>query len=148
MPFLVIFIVIPLLELMVFAAIGDEIGLFNALFLALITAIIGGALVRKQGLETIVALQKASQAGKMPMSELFDGFCLVIAGATLITPGFITDTIGFLLLVPAIRGAIKSYIRDHTNIGVSGESFRDPGSNDTNIIDGEFIEIKDEDNQP
>ncbi|MCB1532212.1 MAG: FxsA family protein [Alphaproteobacteria bacterium] len=145
MPFFVIFIILPLLELMVFASVGEEIGLINTLLLALITAIIGGALVRHQGMQTIMAMRDAAERGKVPLSELFDGFCLVVAGATLITPGFITDTIGFLLLIPAVRGAVKSYIRDHTNWSVGGgEFYGNAQQNNPNIIEADYEDITDE----
>lgn len=147
MPFLVIFIVIPLLEIMVFASVGDEIGLMNTLLLALITAIIGGMLVKRQGLQTIMAMRDSADRGQMPLSALFDGFCLVIAGATLITPGFITDTVGFLLLVPAVRSAIKAYIRDHTDIGMSGGEYQKHTPQNPNIIEGEYEQVSDEDDQ-
>ena len=141
MPFLIIFVVIPLLEIMVFASVGGEIGLINTLFLALLTAILGGMLVRHQGLKTFVALRGAMDQGRMPLDELFDGFCLVIAGATLITPGFITDTIGFLLLIPPVRSLIKHYLKTHTNISASTQGFGAQRPLDPNAIEGEYERV-------
>ncbi len=108
MPFFILFIVIPLSELFVFVTVSGEIGLGSALLISLITAILGGAVVRYQGMQTIRSAHEAMQHGEIPSKELFDGLCLVAAGATLITPGFITDALGFALLVPAFRTALRN----------------------------------------
>lgn len=144
MPFFILFVIVPIMELMVFAAVGDEVGLLNALLLALLTAIIGGAVVRHQGLQTLSAVQTAMRNGKMPAGELFDGLCLIAAGATLITPGFITDTIGFLLLVPAFRSIIKHYIKNHTNMAFDvhpASGFQQSTPHDPDIIEVEYEEV-------
>lgn len=150
MPFLIIFIVIPLAELFVFGLVGGRIGLFNALLVALITAVIGGAVVRHQGLQTIKNVQMAVNKGKLPLGELFDGICLIIAGATLITPGFITDTIGFLLLIPAFRKALQHVIKTHTtwmaethtnNFQSHGYYEPPPQDRDDHIIEVEYEDL-------
>lgn len=142
MPFFIIFIIIPFLEIMAFMTVGEQIGLLNTLILALLTAILGGFLVRNQGLKTILALRESMQAGRVPLDELFDGICLIIAGATLITPGFVTDTIGFLLLMPFVRSAIKNYIRKNTNwhTEVQNTHFH----SDPNAIEAEYSRVDDE----
>lgn len=140
MPFFAIFIVIPLLELMVFASVGEHIGLFTTLLLALLTAIIGGAIVKYQGVQTLFALRTSVDRGEMPLDKIFDGFCLVAAGALLITPGFITDTIGFALLVPAFRSFLRHIVKNHTQWTVTsphgGGGRARP--NDPTIIEGEY----------
>lgn len=156
MPFFILFILIPLAELYVFGAVGGRIGLFNALSLALLTAIIGGAIVRHQGLQTLKDVQTAMNQGKIPMGELFDGICLIAAGATLITPGFITDTIGFLLLVPAIRRGLRHIIATHTTWAVHGSQTSYKGQygehprtyHDKTVIDVEYEELDDEQDNP
>ncbi len=147
MPFFILFIIIPLLELMVFSAVGGHLGLMNTLLLALLTAIIGGAIVRHQGMQTIQAVQSAMGRGQMPLGELFDGICLVAAGATLITPGFITDTIGFLLLIPAVRSALRHIIKNYTNWSINAQNPEDPRPHhgiDSGVIEGEFENIDDD----
>ena len=143
MPFLIIFIGIPFIELMVFASVSEHIGIGTALLLAFLTAAIGGMIVRHQGLQTIMTMRGSMDQGKMPLSELFDGFCLVAAGAMLITPGFVTDTIGFLLLVPAVRDILRSIIKTHTNWAAQGATHQTHHQTmqDGNIIEGEFEEI-------
>ncbi|MBL4803757.1 MAG: FxsA family protein [Alphaproteobacteria bacterium] len=147
MPFFVIFVIIPLMELFVFAAVGEQIGLFTTLFIALMTAIIGGALVKQQGFQTIMAMRNSMDRGKMPLDEIFDGFCLVAAGALLITPGFITDTVGFALLVPLFRKALRHYIKNHTQWAMSGtySNHRNPHGYDPTIIEGEYERMDEND---
>jgi len=91
-------------------SVSDKIGLGTALLMALFTAVLGGFLVKYQGLKTLFAAQESMRHGEIPSKELFDGLCLIAAGATLITPGFITDAIGFLLLVPAFRNFLREKI--------------------------------------
>ncbi|MEZ5918374.1 MAG: FxsA family protein [Alphaproteobacteria bacterium] len=147
MPFFVIFIVVPLMELAVFALVSNEMGLGNALLFALLTAIIGGAVIRHQGMSTIFKIRQALDRGKIPIDEIFDGFCLVAAGATLITPGFITDTIGFLLLMPPVRAAIRHLIKTHTDWAVTGESsFQGRYTQDPTVIEAEWEQI--DENEP
>jgi len=138
MPFLIIFIVIPFIEIAVFMAVGERIGMINTLLFAFLTAIIGGMIIRHQGLHTIAAMRNASQKGAMPVNEIFDGFCLVAAGATLITPGFVTDTIGFVLLVPPVRAAIREFIKKRTDIHVSTGRHQ---PHDPNVIEAEYERI-------
>ena len=91
--------------------VGAEIGFLQTLLIAFITAAIGGAVVQQQGLHVLAEIKGSLGQGRLPLGEFFDGVCLIIAGATLITPGFVTDTIGFFLLVPQVRNAIKREIR-------------------------------------
>jgi len=144
MPFLIIFVVIPLIEIAVFMAVGEHIGLLTTLLLAFLTAIIGGLIVKHQGLHTIAAMRDAAEKGAMPLNEIFDGFCLVAAGATLITPGFVTDTIGFLLLVPPLRTALREFIKKRTNIHVMTKSGAACKRQDPNVIDVEYERLEDD----
>ncbi len=141
MPFFIIFVVIPLVELAVFASVSEHIGIGTTLLLAFLTAILGGTIVKHQGLKTIMAMRGTMEKGQMPLSEIFDGFCLVAAGATLITPGFVTDTIGFLLLIPAVRNALRAYIKNHTDWAVNATQYHGHTVRDPNAIEGEFEPI-------
>lgn len=140
MPFIVIFLVIPFMELAIFASVSEHIGIWTTLSLAFITAIIGGLLVKYQGLQTIFSMRQAMDQGKMPLSEIFDGFCLVAAGALLITPGFLTDSIGFALLVPPIRTFLRHLIKNHTQWAVSGGEWT-VKRGDSDIIEGEYEHV-------
>lgn len=147
MPFLIIFVLIPIIEIGVFMAVGDVIGLGWTLFFALFTAILGGVIIRYQGIQTLLAAQRDMARAKMPVQEIFDGFCLVAAGATLITPGFVTDTIGFLLLIPpvriALRGVLSRFIKVSAGAGQSKSPFGNrPSPHQDNIIDVDYERVE------
>lgn len=146
MPFLIIFVVIPLVELGIFAAVSDHIGLWSALLFALFTAVLGGYLVRLQGMKTVFSIRGSMEEGRMPLNELFDGFCLVAAGALLITPGFLTDAIGFTLLIPQARAGMRHIIKTHTNWAMEMQGFNSRGEprgqpRDPNVIEGEYEDL-------
>ncbi|MGH1397776.1 MAG: FxsA family protein [Alphaproteobacteria bacterium] len=142
MPLIIIFLVVPLLELAVFGAVSEHIGVWSALLFALLTAIIGGNLVRAQGLQTIAGMKASADAGQVPLTEIFDGFCLVAAGALLITPGFLTDGIGFALLVPKLREILRGVIKEHTSWAAAGGSYTHSGMpRDPDVIEGEFERV-------
>ena len=143
MAFIVIFIVAPLVELAVFAALSDHIGLWTTLTLALMTAIIGGLLVKYQGLQTILNMRNTLNQGRLPLDGIFDGFCLVAAGALLITPGFVTDTAGFALLAPPVRRALGHFIRRHSGwFAATGPSGPDQGHRPGDrILEGEYEHV-------
>lgn len=112
MPFILfgLFIVVPLIEIMLFITVGQHIGMFYTIALVIVTAILGTFLLQTQGLSTMTRAQKAMAEGRVPMDSVFDGMCLLIAGAFLLTPGFLTDSIGFLLFVPWFRRGIGKFI--------------------------------------
>jgi len=101
--FFILFITLPLLELYVLIHVGSDIGGFNTIALCLLTAFIGGMLIRWQGLMTLIDAQKRMAAGDLPAEHAFHGILLALAGLLLFTPGFITDSAGFLLLFPPLR---------------------------------------------
>lgn len=103
MPLLLIFILVPLAEIALFIKVGDQIGLWWTVAIVLITAVIGTTLVRTQGLAAWERANRSMQENRLPLSEVFTGLCLLVAGALLLTPGFLTDSIGFALLIPPVR---------------------------------------------
>ena len=109
----------------------------------------GSALLRHQGLSALFSVRKSINAGILPINELFDGLCLLLAGALLITPGFVTDGFGLMLFLPIFRSTarslIKKRLRDHeiSNLSAySGFEQQTDRNQNSNIIDGEFYEIK------
>lgn len=104
------FIGVPLLEIAVFIQVGDRLGLWNTLAVVILTAVIGTWLLRIQGLATLARVRSQINQGALPTRELFDGLCLLFAGALLLTPGFVTDTIGFALFIPQVRGILRHWI--------------------------------------
>ena len=99
-------LVVPVIEIALFILIGGQIGLGWTLLMILVTAIGGTLLLRAQGFAVMARIRSETQAGRIPGRELAHGLMLLLAGVLLLTPGFFTDAIGFLLFVPPLRDAI------------------------------------------
>ncbi len=160
MPFLILFIVLPILELTVMIKVGTAIGALSTVGLILLTAIVGMVLIRAQGLMTLLRAREKMAAGTLPARELAEGFLLAFAGALLIVPGFITDALGALLLLPPVRKALagsalkalqmKGSVTMYQSHSVGGERdvfdatdnriTRQPGQRQppADVIDGEY----------
>lgn len=108
--FLLLFVTVPLLELYVLIEVGRGIGGIYTIAICLLTAAVGGVLVRFQGILTLLDAQKCMARGEVPAAHLFHGLMLAVSGLLLFTPGLITDALGFLLLVPMVRHLITAYI--------------------------------------
>jgi len=109
LPFLLL--AIPILEISVFILVGDVIGLWPTLGMILVTAFLGTLLLRHQGFQLLREAQEKTQANQMPGRALVHGVMLVIAGIFLLTPGFITDSCGFLLFIPPVRDGIWAFLK-------------------------------------
>ena len=105
-PFMLLFI--PILEIAVFILVGGQVGVITTLALILFTAILGSILLRVQGLTTLNAIQAKTAAGELPGEDLVNGVMIMVAGVLLLTPGFVTDSIGFLLFFPPFRKVLWS----------------------------------------
>ena len=141
---LILFILIPLAELYLFTTLGKEIGFGPTILIIVITAIIGASLTRSQGHRAIEKLHKATGEGRLPAREAFDGVMILLAGAVLITPGFLTDAVGFLLLVPPIRAIVAGYLGEKLkkNIKVVTPASPPPESKPkSKLDDGNVIDV-------
>lgn len=105
------FVLVPIIEIAVFIKVGGLIGVLPTLALVIGIAIFGTWLLRQQGLQTFTKAQAALSRGEMPVGEMMDGFFLVLAALLMVTPGLLTDAIGFLLLVPAVRTLLAALAR-------------------------------------
>lgn len=126
MPFSIIpfmLLLIPILEIGVFIAVGGQIGVFYTLGMIFLTAIFGSILLRWQGFQVLNKLQVESAAGRVPGKELVHGAMILVAGILLLTPGFVTDSIGFLLFVPGIRNVIWSFLASKIKFASFGGGF-------------------------
>lgn len=103
---LLFFILLPLVEIYLMIKIGSVIGAFNTISITILTAIVGVYFAKLQGLSTLRSLAKNIRINKSSIGEIINGFCLVVAAILLILPGFLTDFLGFLLLVPFSRNII------------------------------------------
>ncbi len=109
---ILLFTVIPLIELYLLIQVGRYFGAFHTIMIVLITGIIGGLLARSQGLSVQRQIRVDLQKGIIPTDSLIDGCFILIAGALLITPGMITDIFGFVLMVPFFRGWLKKRLKE------------------------------------
>ena len=105
------FTIIPIIEIYLLIEIGSMFGALTAVTLVILTGFLGAFLARMQGLQTLYRIQESLREGRMPSGELLDALLIVIAGLLLLTPGFLTDSVGFLLLIPATRNSIKYWLR-------------------------------------
>ncbi|MFC4737536.1 FxsA family protein [Bacillus daqingensis] len=108
---LLLLIVVPTLEMIVILLSWNFIGLFWTIILIILTGVLGAWLARREGLQAIRKAQLRSSQGQIPGSEILDGVCILIGGIVLLTPGFITDTLGFLLLIPQTREMFKALLQ-------------------------------------
>jgi len=106
MRFLAVFGLVAVAEMATFFWVESRIGLGWALALAVLTALVGSFLVRRAGLSVLNRIQGKLGQGQLPGRELSDGAAVLVSGAFLISPGFITDVLGFMLLIPAVRGLV------------------------------------------
>jgi UPF0716 protein FxsA len=148
------FIVVPLAEIAVLIEVGGWLGLGPTLALIVLTALAGAWMLRRQGLAVLQRAQQQMQQGTAPVGEVFEGFCLVIAGALLLTPGFLTDAVGALLLLPPVRAWLYRRMRHRIEEQVLSGATRPPGGGapppagepgpppqDRPVIDVEFDEV-------
>ena len=137
--FIALFILIPIIEISLFIEIGSIIGSFYTIILIFVTAIVGVFFVRQQGISTFQKLTSQLQNLETPVQTMFEGLVILISGILLITPGFFTDALGFLGLIPFTRiifiKLVASYILSR---------YGKRGNQNENTIEGEFIDIDEE----
>ena len=108
---LLAFTIIPIIEIYLLIEIGSIFGVLTAITLVILTGFLGAFMARMQGLQTLFRIQESLREGRMPSGELLDALLIVIAGVVLLTPGFLTDSAGFLLLIPTTRNSIISWLQ-------------------------------------
>jgi len=108
---LLLFIVVPAVELALLIEIGSRIGTLGTIGLIVLTGLVGAALARWQGFLVLRRMQEQTARGELPASSLIDGVLILIAAALLVTPGILTDAVGFALLVPAVRASLRRALR-------------------------------------
>ena len=140
--FLLLFVAAPLVELFVLIEVGSEIGALSTILLSVFTALLGGFLVRYQGLSVLFRAQSQLARDSVPALELLEGATLLMVGFALMLPGFITDTVGFLLLIPPLRRALVMWFVRRRGImrpgGPPPRSPADGGDESPRVIEGEY----------
>ncbi|MGJ8582874.1 MAG: FxsA family protein [Marinosulfonomonas sp.] len=150
----VLFLAIPLIEIALFVQIGGIIGLWWTLAIVVFTAILGTSMIRTQGAMAMVNLRSSFNDMRDPTEPLAHGAMILIAGMLLLTPGFFTDTVGFLLLIPPVRQAVYGYVR--SRVTVQGFSTTGPAQqprqsdlkSDGTVLEGEYTEVENTDEPP
>jgi UPF0716 protein FxsA len=102
------FILLPIIELAVIIQVGQSIGVFNTIGVLLLVSVVGAWLVKREGMGVWNRFQRQVHMGVVPSREIADGVLILFAGALLMTPGFVTDLVGILLLLPPVRAAVRS----------------------------------------
>jgi len=107
----ILFVVVPILELMIIIQVGQSVGAWNTVILLVVDSLVGAWLVKHQGIGLLKKSQDRMRNGELPSDEIFSGVAVLFAGALMLTPGFLTDLIGLLLLVPPIRAGALLIVR-------------------------------------
>ena len=109
---ILLFTIIPFIELIFLIEVGSRIGTLNTVMLVVVTGIVGAFMARIAGFQVLFKIQQNLRTGVFPKDELFDSVLILIAGALLITPGLLTDALGFFLLLPSGRAMIKKWLKE------------------------------------
>lgn len=151
MPFFLLvflFIGVPIAEITLLIRVGAAIGPLNTIGFVILTAVLGAYLVRQQGLETVNKLQQETNAGRVPAMQIAEGVALLFAGAVLMTPGFITDALGFALLIPPVRQALIALAAKNLFKGQVHTSYTHSTTasvHRTDVIEGEYTATDEDD---
>jgi len=119
---LLLFILVPVIEIGLFIQVGGWLGLWPTLALVLITAFVGASLVRSQGIMTLASVQDRLNRGELPAQQILEGVMLAVAGVLLLTPGFMTDAMGMLVLLPGPRAALAKQVMKRVTVSQAGFS--------------------------
>jgi len=150
---LVLFIAVPIIEIGLFIQVGGFLGFWATIGLVLLSAVVGASLVRSQGLKTLMTVQQRVSQGEIPAQQILEGVLLAVSGVLLLTPGFMTDMLGMMVLLPGIRSALAQYLM--TKVAVQGQqgSFNSGfhhsyhPNDDGNTYEGEYESKDDEHNK-
>lgn len=141
--FLLMFIVFPVVELMLLIEVGSKIGGLLTIACVLLTAFVGLALIRQQGLSILLKAREKMHQGNIPASEVVEALLLAIAGVFLLFPGFISDALGFLLIIPTVRKGVSGSLmgkvfKEHFTAQSRRQKTPEEGQDHGDVIEGEF----------
>ena len=160
MPIFLLLVAVPIVEIALFIQVGGWLGLWPTIGIVILTAAIGTVLLRAQGLATLGELQRRLSTGEDPSATLAHGAMILVAGVLLLTPGFFTDGVGFLLLTPPVRAGrfarsrmTSIHIRGHMGAGGRGPGSYESGGHESGrrgpgTVDGEYEIIDPDDDAP
>lgn len=160
LPLFLLFVILPIAEIMLLINVSASIGGWNTFFIVIVTAFFGAYFVRQQGFSLLNTMQTKMASGQAPSSEMAQGLLLLVAGVLLITPGFITDALGFLFTLPFSREPIARFLMSKIKLQTIGgdasqhqqyghhhgaqQNYQDDKGD---IIDGEYEDKTDKDKQ-
>ena len=127
-----LFVCVPLVEIYFLIQVGQNIGALSTILLCILTAVLGAILLRIQGMLTLMKAREKLRRGELPADNLLEGLILLIAGVLLLTPGFVTDLVGFLCLVPSLRSLLA--------MKMLHRAFQEDLRRRNIIVEGEFWE--------
>lgn len=134
----ILFLAVPLLEIYILVKVGSAIGALPTILLCIFTAALGAALLRLQGIQTLARVRMKLDQGEIPAVDMLGGLILLFSGLLLLTPGFFTDVIGFLCLIPRLREYLAGkFLRRHI------VSYQRRGDDGVVIVEGEYWEDED-----
>lgn len=139
----VLFLLVPVLEIYLLIQVGGLIGAIPTVFLVVFTAVLGVQLLRFQGLSTLNRVRASLERGEVPATEMLEGAMLLVGGALLLTPGFATDAVGFLCLIPAVRRRLAVWFLGRYVVPPPGDD--DHGRHGPRTLEGEFRRENDSD---
>lgn len=154
-----LFIVLPVAELYVLVQVAQQVGVLGSLALMVVVSVVGAWLVKLEGIGLLGRVRRDLAAGRMPTDTVIDGFLILLAGALLLTPGFITDCVAVLLLLPPTRKVIRTIVlrsfRQRLEGGIvgratsfGGQGFGGAASSWTGVVDVEEVEVVDRRDDP
>ena len=137
---LTFFIALPLVEIYVLIQVGQVIGALWTVALLVLVAMLGSALLRLQGLATLATVQAALARGELPATAILEGLVLLVAGVLMVTPGFVTDVLGFACLLPPVRRALARQLGRALSLRVmaGGVPRGGQGGRSERVVEGEF----------
>lgn len=146
----VLFLVVPIVELYVIVQVAQGFGILPTLALLVLVSVVGASLLRSQGLGVLRRVNEALAAGRMPGRELVDGVLVVIGGALMLTPGFVTDAVGLALLLPPTRALVRlalvrrwrHRITVVSSMGGVGDGMGWPGPGTARRVDVEVVDVE------
>ncbi len=146
MPFLLLLLAIPVGEVFIFLEVGSVVGTWPTIGLIVGTAVVGGMILRWQGLQTLARARQQLAANRLPVAEMVEGAALAVAAVLLLTPGFFTDALGTLLLLPPLRRSIlrrllARFAPDARHAGSAGGP--ESAADGARVIDGEYTVLDD-----
>lgn len=135
------FFAVPLIEIALFVTVGGWIGLWPTLAIVLGTGVAGVTVIRRQGLQAMQGLRQAAAVRRNPLGQMADSALICLAGVLLILPGFLTDTLGLLMLIPPLRHLAIRVLASRARV-YAAAGFDGPRRSGPDVIDGEYFEIE------